>query len=240
MTSSLSIILPTYNERENICEMIDYLRKDFDLAEIIVVDDNSPDGTWQLVKSKAANDSHIKLIRRSGKRNLVSSLREGICIASWDVIVWLDCDFSMPPEIISKLVEAIDNHYDIAVGSRYIKEGDDARDSIRRVLASRLINKFAKWLLRSSIYDLTSGFIASRKHVFRSIILDGCYGEYCIDFILRAERAGFKIKEIPYVCIPRLKGKTKTASNSLVFMAKGSNYVIKIISLINAKLNDGY
>ncbi len=146
--------------------MIDCLRNDFNLAQIIVVDDNSPDRTWELVQAKVASDSRIKLIRRFGKRNLVSSLHEGICNANGDIIIWLDCDFSMPQGVISELIKGIDNYYDIAVGSRYIKGGEDARDSKTRVLTSRFINKFAKWLLRSSIYDLTSEFIASRRHVF--------------------------------------------------------------------------
>jgi len=240
MAGLLSIILPTYNERENICAMIDYLRRDFESSEIIVVDDNSPDMTWQLVGSKRDGDSRVKLIRRYGKRRLVSSLLEGISLASGDFIVWLDCDFSMPPGIISKMIEAIENNYDIALGSRYIRGGSDARDSKMRVLASRLINRFAKWLLRSSVYDLTSGFIACKKDIFRSIVIDGSYGEYCIDFLLRAERAGFRIKEIPYVCISRLKGKTKTSPNPAVFIAKGLGYIIKIFGLISIKYNGDY
>jgi dolichol-phosphate mannosyltransferase len=139
----------------------------------------------------------------------------------------------MSPGTISKLIAGISSDYDIAVGSRYIKDGNDARNSRARVMASRLINKLAQWLLRSFVCDLTSGFIASGKHVFRSITLDGYYGEYCIDFILRAQRAGFKIKEIPYTCVSRSKGKTKTAPNPAVFIARSLNYFKKIFSLIN-------
>ncbi|MBF0385284.1 MAG: glycosyltransferase [Candidatus Omnitrophica bacterium] len=232
MFHKLSIILPTYNEKENVVKMVSSLRAIFVSAEIIVVDDNSLDGTLDLAAKMAEEDSLLRIIKRSSKRSLVASLQEGINMASGEIVVWMDCDFSMPPDIVSQLTDAVGKGFDISVGSRYVKGGGDFRGFGVRTIASVVINRMAKYLLNTNINDLTSGFIAARKNVLEQVPLRGIYGEYCIDFLVRAQRFGYKIKEIPYSCVPRRGGKTKTASNPVVFLYNGFNYLAKIISLM--------
>jgi len=180
---NISVILPTYNERDNIRKMIEVLKKNLPSVEIIIVDDDSPDKTYQVVEELYSKNNNLRLIKRK-KKGLPSVIHDGINAAEGNVIVWLDCD--MPPGIINNLIIQINSGYDIAVASRYIEQGVDAREPKFRVWSSKFINKFAKRLLHSSIHDLTSGFIAAKKDVFSRITLRGYYGDYCIDFLLRA------------------------------------------------------
>lgn len=207
---SVSVILPTYNESKNIKEVIDqvlhYLGKN---SEIIVVDDNSPDRTWEIVKG--IKDKRIKLIRRY-ERGLASALSLGIKEAKSDVVVWMDADMSMPPSLIPRLLDEL-KVYDIAIGSRYVKGGKDAR-GFTRVLTSWLMNFFAFIVLNYNIRDYDSGFVASKKRVFEKVKLyTAGYGEYCIRFLYEAAKVGFKVKEVPYTFTERKKGKSKTSEH---------------------------
>jgi len=116
----VSVVLPTYNERDNIYPLIQALLNHLADAspEIIVVDDDSPDGTWQVVAEVAAQDERVRLLRRLDERGLTSAIAAGIEQARGDIVVWMDCDFSMPPEVVPRLVAAVDGGYDLAVGSR--------------------------------------------------------------------------------------------------------------------------
>ncbi len=227
----ISVILPTYNERENIAPLITILLQNLKGAtEIIVVDDDSPDRTWQIVEEFSRVEPCVTLIRRIGRRGFTSALLEGITHAKGEKIVWMDCDFSMPPEKLLEFISSLDN-YDIAVGSRFIAGGKDLRGSFLAVILSRAINLFAATLLRSRIKDLTSGFIAARRSVLDEIELAGDYGEYCIHFLYQAQKKGFRFIEIPYHCLPRRAGKSKTATNLLSFLLRGRKYVTMVISL---------
>lgn len=229
--STISVILPTYNERENIVPLITTLLQNVKgSAEFIVVDDDSPDRTWQVVEEFSHVDPRVILIRRVGRKGLTSALLEGITRAKGERIAWMDCDFSMPPESLPELISALDN-YDLAVGSRYIAGGKDLRDSFVAVILGRVINLFATALLRSQIKDLTSGFIAARRSVLVEIELAGDYGEYCIHLLHQAQRKGFRVVEIPYQCLPRRAGKSKTATNLLSFLLRGRKYVAMVLNL---------
>jgi len=105
----VSVVLPTYNERDNIYPLIQALLNHLADAspEIIVVDDDSPDGTWQVVAEVAAQDERVRLLRRLDERGLTSAIAAGIEQARGDIVVWMDCDFSMPPEVVPRLVAAI-------------------------------------------------------------------------------------------------------------------------------------
>jgi dolichol-phosphate mannosyltransferase len=227
--SKISIILPTYNEALNIKKLIQEIIKNLpDFLEIIVVDDNSPDGTWKIIGAMAKTDSRIRLVRRKEERGLTSAIREGIARARGSIVVWMDCDFSMPPETLPRLIEALEE-YDISLGSRYVTGGRDARASLFRILTSRLFNMFAALVLRSGVMDLTSGFLAVRKKVFRNVKISGDYGDYCIDFLCVAEYKGYRIKEIPYTCRPRKRGETKTNPSLLKFLRHGIIYFTTIL-----------
>ena len=226
-----TVVLPTYNERENIGPLIEGILAHVQRPiEVIVVDDDSPDGTWQVVQHMAKADQRIRLLHRTEERGLTSALTAGIDRASGDVIAWMDCDLSMPPEVLPALLEATDD-VDLAVGSRYVQGGADVGHSLVGQLFSRTINLAASLLLGWGVKDYTSGFMAVRRPVFDQITLKGDYGEYCIDLLARAQKLGFTVREIPYECVPRLQGESKTATNVLGYITRGWNYVMTILQL---------
>ena len=160
---------------------------------------------------------------------LTSAIQRGIDEAfqtyGADIVTWMDCDLSMPPEDIPKLVQTILDGADVAVGSRWIPGGADVAHGTMARSLSWLINRYAIALLGDEVHDYTSGFIAGRRAVFEEIRLRGDYGEYCIDLLGRAVRAGFVVREVPYVCVPRTAGDSKTGANLGDYLSKGRKYV---------------
>ncbi len=234
MSNSLdlvTVVLPTYDERENIGPLIERILANVGQPmEIIVVDDDSPDRTWQVVEQIASEDQRVTLLRRKKERGLTSALMAGIGLARGEVIAWMDCDLSMPPEVLPALLEAT-RAADIAVGSRYVRGGADIGHSLVGRLFSRTINLWASLFLGWGVKDYTSGFMAVHRCVFESIKLRGDYGEYCIDLLARAQRLGFSIREVPYHCVPRLEGQSKTATNPLGYIQRGWKYVLTVVRL---------
>jgi dolichol-phosphate mannosyltransferase len=251
-------VLPTYNERDNIGLLIEgILAHACTPHMVLVVDDNSPDGTWEVVKRLASRYTGsgegdeplggaaawaphpIVLYRRIGPKGLTSAIQHGIDMAIYtfhaDIVTWMDCDLSMPPEDVPRLVACIlQEGADIAVGSRWIPGGaDEAHGDMARSL-SRIINGYAMLRLGRDVHDYTSGFIAARADVLRQFRLRGDYGEYCIDLLGRALRSGCKVREVPYRCVPRNAGESKTGANLLDYLVKGRKYVNTIDRVANA------
>lgn len=234
-------VLPTFNERENIDPLIRRL-----LAAVappylvLVVDDDSPDKTWQVVESMAAEVNQpdalrVVLIRRVGERGLTSAIQRGIDEAihrhGADAVTWMDCDLSMPPEDLPPLLALLHAGADVAVGSRWMPGGADAAHGPMARGLSWIINHFASLLLGGPVTDWTSGFIAARAPVLGSIRLRGDYGEYCIDLLARAVQQDFKVQEAPYRCLPRTAGASKTGVNLWDYLVKGRHYVGTIVRL---------
>ena len=228
-------VLPTYNERDNIRALIE---RTLDAAVtrhmVLVVDDDSPDGTWQVVDAVAAerntgDATRVVLVRRVGESGLTSAIQRGIDEAvgryGADIVTWMDCDLSMPPEDIPKLVGAVLDGADVAAGSRWIPGGADVAHGPMARTLSYVINRYAMALLGSRVHDYTSGFIAGRAAVFDRLRLRGDYGEYCIDLLGRAVKTGFNVVEVPYVCVPRTAGDSKTGANLWDYLVKGRKYV---------------
>ncbi|MGQ9567586.1 MAG: polyprenol monophosphomannose synthase [Anaerolineae bacterium] len=229
--SAVSVVLPTYNERDNIGPLIQALLAQVqEPVEVWVVDDDSPDGTWQVVQALAEEDPRVHLLRRVGERGLTSALAAGIAASRGEVVVWMDCDFSMPPEVVPRLVAALGGA-DVAVGSRYVRGGQDVGHSWMARAFSWAINLFASLLLGWGVRDYTSGFVAARREVLERIPLRGDYGEYCIDFLYRAQRAGCRVVEIPYTCAERASGESKTGANVLDYLRRGWKYVWTVLRL---------
>jgi dolichol-phosphate mannosyltransferase len=138
----------------------------------------------------------------------------------------MDADGSMPADVIPRLVAATTDA-DVAVASRYAVGGRDARDSSARILASRVINAFGTLCLGGPVRDWTSGFVAARRAalVREPIRADHVYGDYCIDFLHRACRRGLRVVEVPYACVERRAGTTKTSPSPRRFAALGLRYV---------------
>jgi dolichol-phosphate mannosyltransferase len=230
---TVSVVLPTYNERDNISRLIEAILDALSewRTEVIVVDDDSPDGTWQVVQEKGADDPRVRLIRRMGERGLTSAISTGIANAHGALVAWMDCDFSMPPEVLPQLARAVEAGADLALGSRYVPGGRDIGHSWVGLAFSRTINFFASLFLEWTIKDYTSGFVMARRAIFERIKLRGDYGEYCIDLLYRAHRAGLKVREIPYTCQPRHAGESKTATNPWGYIRRGTKYVTTILRL---------
>lgn len=243
--AKISIILPTFNEKENIIELIKSIHENVKgEKEILVVDDNSPDGTWRLVEELIAEKSipNVRLLRRMHDKGLTKSIWDGIQNATGDIVVWMDCDFSMPPEDIPKLLQKVAEGYDIVAGSRFVKGGSfkqntsGTEDSWIAVILSRLMNEYIRLMLGRWFKDYTSGFVAVKKNVFKKITLTGDYGEYFIDFIVRAKLLDYKIIEIPYICLPRTKGYSKTGSGMKDYLKRGKKYLAVTIKLVIVKI----
>jgi len=229
---ALTVILPTYNERENVPVLIrDILRSVRSPVQVLVVDDNSPDGTWQIVKQLAAEDGRVHLLHRTVERGLTSAIWAGIRAAGTDAVSWMDVDLAMPANVIPLLLERLEAGADIAVGSRYVPGGSDPGHSAMASAFSRVINMFAAVLLRAGVRDYTSGFIAARRSVFDRIELRGDYGEYCIDLLARAAFAGMRIEEVPYACGARLSGESKTGASFTDYLRRGMGYVVTVLRL---------
>jgi dolichol-phosphate mannosyltransferase len=236
---TLTVILPTYNERENIPILIDgILRHVRTPVHVLVVDDNSPDGTWQVVEEIARGEPRVRLLRRITERGLTSAIWAGIQAADTDAVSWMDCDLAMPPEVIPQLLDRLAEGADIALGSRYVRGGSDPGHSLTARAFSVTINLFASLLLGWGVRDYTSGFIAARRTIFDvpggppsaqagrpSLRLQGDYGEYCIDLLARAQMAGLDVREVPYTCGARLSGESKTGSNPADYFRRGWKYV---------------
>ncbi|OGD30441.1 MAG: hypothetical protein A2Y56_10860 [Candidatus Aminicenantes bacterium RBG_13_63_10] len=240
---ALSVILPTYNEKDNIVPLIqDILRNTPPGTEVIVVDDDSPDGTWRLVERLARRTKNIRLLRRTEERGLTSALRDGVNLSRGRVCVWMDSDLSMPPEIIPALLAKLKGGLDLAVGSRYLPGGGveiitGGHDSLTAYLFSLALNRYLRLILGSWFTDWTSGFIAVRREVLERVPLRGGYGDYFIDLVYRSKKLGFKPGEIPYLCRARRAGKGKTFVHVIDFLKKGWKYFILPLRLRLTKIN---
>lgn len=226
----VSVIFPSYNESENIVEAIKRVSKSLgrQLYEVIVVDDNSPDETWKIVQE--LKNPKVRVIRRMKERGLASAIARGVKESRGKVIVWLDCDLGIPPEVIPRLVEKLKS-CDVAIGSRYVKGGKDTRQKWRSML-SIMINVFASLVLGFYIKDHTSGFIAVREKVFKKVSLsDRGFGEYFVEFMYKCAKNNFRIAEVGYVYKNRKGGISKSDGNILTLLRYGFQYGFKIIKL---------
>lgn len=226
--SKVSIVIPTYNEKEHIETLIKSLYATIPAPlEVMVVDDASPDGTADL--AAGLDYPGLKIIRRKA-RGLAAAFHRGILEASGDVIGWMDADMTMPPEIMNQLISQLDD-YHIAIGSRYVQGGSDNRHPLR-VSASRAINWLARTVLGGDIRDYDSGFVAIRREVFDYVtLIPFGYGDYFIEFIYDAHRLGLKIKEVGYAFRDRTVGVSKSAPSLLSFLLTGLRYILRIFSL---------
>ncbi len=239
--SGVSVVMPTYNEAGHIQDLIratlEVLAKaGIDKHEIIVVDDDSPDRTWERAQqTPGADGSRLSVVRRTEGRGLTASLREGIRAARFDVIVWMDCDFSHPPEKIPQLLFMLDEGYDVVVNSRYaIGGGEDrgGKGGALQLVLSRVLNWGIRFMLKPAFSDFTSGFVATRRAVLDEYELIGDYGEYFIDFIFRVlQGRKFRVCELPYVAPPRRSGESKTGTSLAQYMKRGRKYLWTVVRL---------
>jgi dolichol-phosphate mannosyltransferase len=231
----VSIILATYNESENIRDMVSAILANVpDPVEIIVVDDDSPDQTWKIASD--LGNQRVKVIRRVRTRGLASAINRGIIESRGEFIGWMDADLCHPPALLPLMLETLDR-CDVVIGSRYVAGGKDDRDP-SRVLTSRFINRFASLILGQGIQDYDSGFILMHRRVLDSVSLSPSgYGAYFIEFIYGCCRKGLKVVEIPYIFTERVKGVSKSNSNLFQFGIAGMGYITRILRTRFARLD---
>jgi len=220
--AQVSIIIPTYNESENIIQVLksigDHLPKDI-ATEAIVVDDNSPDGTGKVVEDYI-NDTQNKIgytidvIHRKTKSGLSSAILDGIQHSSGETVVVMDSDFSHPPKIIPQLVEEIKiSKYDIAIASRYTEGGEVSGWSTKRKLISKTAKGIAKVGLGVNESDPMSGFFAFNRNILEGIKFDAI--GYMMLLVILVKTKGAKVKEIPYTFTDRTRGSSKLDSSTM-------------------------
>lgn len=214
----LSVILPTYNESQNIVSVIESIASALPeniSAEVIVVDDNSPDGTGDIAQDYARRVAggrlQIVVIRRPSKMGLSSAILEGAKSASGEVVVVMDSDMSHPPQTIPHMVEEIHrSKCDIVVASRYIKGGAVSGWPFKRKIMSKGATKIARYSLGIRIKDPMSGFFAFRRHIINGIKFDSIGYKMLLEMLVKAK--GARVREIPYTFINRRLGTSKLDS----------------------------
>ena len=214
--AKLSIVVPTYNESNNIVRMLDSIAETlspYNRAEIIVVDDNSPDGTAEMAKSHAKNLSakkkiRVEIIRRKGKFGLSSAIVKGVQSATGDFLVIMDGDFSHPPQVIPSIIQALqDSNYDIVIASRYVKGGSIIGWPFKRRLMSKGATKIARYGLGIEVKDPVSGFFAFRRDIINGIKFDAIGYKMLLEILVKTK--GARVKEIPYTFTNRRIGNSK-------------------------------
>ncbi len=216
----LSIVLPTYNESQNITRMLDSIAEALPVdahAEIIVVDDNSPDGTGDIAsRHKVSNKKlSIQVIKRPCKLGLSSAILAGVQSAAGQIVVVMDGDFSHPPHTIPKMVEELkDSKYDIVVASRYIKGGSVIGWPFKRRLMSKGATKIAQVGLGIQVNDPMSGFFAFKRGIIEGIKFDAIGYKMLLEILVKAK--GARIKEVPYTFTNRRAGASKLDSSVMI------------------------
>jgi len=212
------VVIPTYNEKENIVRLLTQIHEIMPDISCLVVDDNSPDGTGDIVKELASQDKRIMLLQRAGKMGLASAYKEGFkrCLElGFDVICQMDSDFSHQPKFLPCLIGGLDDA-DVVLGSRYVKGGATVDWGLKRKFLSRGGNLYARLILGVKIKDLTGGFKAFKRQVLEAIGLDSIKSEgyaFQMEMTYRAIRLGFKVIEVPIVFPDRKAGKSKLSSS---------------------------
>lgn len=234
--SDLTIILPTLNEAGNIESLSSELLEVLPGSRIIVVDDNSTDGTPDVARALADKNPQISLIARQVTPCLTDSIQAGIDAATTAYVAWLDADHSHPPKVLRQL-------YDVAkvsgccIATRYSRAEESFMERLPKgeMLAaalSGLLNFSVNHLLRLKITDYTSGFIVCRRDLLREHPLQGDYGEYFIELMYYLTRRGVDLREIYYQSPPRQWGESKTGASSWLLMRRGVKYLWLVSRLI--------
>jgi dolichol-phosphate mannosyltransferase len=210
----VSVILPTYNERDNIVPLIEAIQTVLAKADItediVVVDDNSPDGTAQAVRDRFGDHLRVRVFVRQKEHGLATAIAHGIRQAMGDVVVVMDTDFNHDPVLLPQMIKFLE-FYDIIIGSRFTMGG--GMEEKWRYMASFIFNFFVRQILRTQISDNLCGFFSMRREKLLDMDLDHVfqgYGEYFMHFLFLAWRKGYHILEVPAFYRVRPAGQSKS------------------------------
>ena len=216
------MILPTYEERATIEQVLAGVRADPHDVDVLVVDDSSPDGTAGAVRDVMATDPHVRLVQRATRSGLASAYLEGFRIAldqGYDLIVEMDSDLSHDPAELSGLLDAAATGADLVVGSRYVPGGSVTNWSRARVALSRAGNVYARLMLGIPLHDATSGFRVYRRGLLADLVTDPIASEgygFQIELVMRAWRLGATVTERPITFREREHGHSKISRRIVV------------------------
>ncbi len=217
-----AVVIPTYNERENIVDLLRVLRSAVPEAHLMVIDDHSPDGTGELADAAAVELGNITVIHREGKPGLGAAYRHGFSLAAdegFDVVVSMDSDFSHDPAVIPTMLRLIADGADVVIGSRYVPGGGTKDWPLRRRLLSKWGNRYTGWLLGAKVRDCTAGFRAYRGDVLQRIdpASTGAEGyAFLTELTRRLARSGANIVETPILFKDREKGTSKMSARIII------------------------
>lgn len=208
------VVMPTYNERRNLAQIVPAILEQDERLDVLVVDDDSPDGTGDVADGLAREEPRVRVMHRHGKMGLGSAYRDGF---RWGLergyghLMEMDADFSHDPAYLPELLEAAEEH-DVVAGSRYLKGVNVINWPMGRLLLSWFANKYARWITGLPVTDSTSGFKCFRREVLEAIDFDRVdttgYA-FQIEMSFRAWRMGFRVGEIPIVFVDREIGESK-------------------------------
>lgn len=215
------VIVPTYNERENIADLVEQILALNRLnARVIIVDDNSPDGTGQIADGLAAQNPRVGVIHRGEKLGLgtayIAGLKQGLADGA-DRLITMDADFSHDPTYIPELV-ALAEHFHITIGSRYIPQGGVRNWEWRRRFLSWGANAFARTVLGLKAHDCTAGFRCYHREVLLNIDLDRIFSNgysFLVEMLFRCQRLGYTVGEIPIIFANRTRGQSKISQREI-------------------------
>lgn len=225
-----SVILPTYNEKENLPIIYYLIDKAFNEAklsfEVVVVDDSSPDNTLAVAEAlqRSYGEKYVRIISRKGKLGLGTAYVAGLKVAKGDRIVLMDADLSHHPKFIKQMVAKMEaNKVEIVTGTRYAHGGGVYGWDLRRKLTSKGANFLADFLLNPGVSDLTGSFRLYERKVLEEILPQiQCKGyAFQMEIIVRSKKAGYKVDEVPISFVDRIYGESKLGTKEIIMYLQG-------------------
>ena len=230
------VVIPTYNERQNIETVLERVLGTGPNIEVVVVDDGSPDGTAGIVKQAARNNPRLHIIEREGKQGLGTAYIRGFRYAletDAELVMQMDADLSHDPKYIPDMLEAIEDH-DLVIGSRYIKGVNVVNWPMERLMLSYMANVYTRVITGMPVRDATGGYKCFRREVLEALDLDEVISDgYCfqIEMNFRAMRKGFRICEVPIVFVDRHSGTSKM-SKHIIWEAIYKVWILRFKALL--------
>lgn len=223
----ISIIIPTYNEKDNLPKLVDQIFAALGAVpgEVVVVDDASPDGTGEVAESLKARHP-VQVVHRKGKLGLASAVLEGFSVAKGDRLCVMDADLSHDPALLPKMAEALDGEAELVIGSRYVKGGGSEGWPLYREMGSRFAILLARPI--TPVRDATSGYFCFNRSIIDGVMLDPLGFKIGLEIFVKGNYK--KAKELPFVFHDRLAGQSKLSKKEIL------NYLKHLVKLYKWRL----
>jgi dolichol-phosphate mannosyltransferase len=230
------VVIPTYNEAENLPLLVPIVLEQDPRLEVLVVDDNSPDGTGKIADSLADESPRVHVLHREAKEGLGAAYRAGLARAlemDADFIIQMDCDFSHPAEVLPEMLRELEDH-DVVLGSRYLDGITVVNWPIERILISWSANWYARKITRLPISDVTGGFRCMRRRALEQVGIERVRSDgyaFQIELNYRFVKTGARIKQLPFFFVDRTRGSSKL-SMSIAFEALWIVWWLRLADLL--------